>query len=163
MQTKFNFPRSTQDELLSSQGLRCRDDPRRLLSQGFSHLFLHHFLSQQPDFTGRELMFPELKNETLKASIRVLVGDGVRDNMKELNRQSFQMMLHGSECYCCRLVAQSCPTLCDPMDCSPPGPSVHGILQARILEWVAMPSSRGSSRPKDQTLVSCNGRWVLYD
>ena len=38
---------------------------------------------------------------------------------------------------------QSCPTLCDPMDCSPPGSSAHGILQARILEWVAMPSSRG--------------------
>ena len=42
------------------------------------------------------------------------------------------------------LVAQSCPALCDPMDCSPPGSSVHGTLQARILEWVAMPSSRGS-------------------
>ena len=40
---------------------------------------------------------------------------------------------------------QSCPTLCDPMDYSPPGSSVHGILQARILEWVAMSSSRGSS------------------
>ena len=40
---------------------------------------------------------------------------------------------------------QSCLTLCDPMDCSPPGSSVHGILQARILEWVAMPSFRGSS------------------
>ena len=38
----------------------------------------------------------------------------------------------------CGLVAQSCPTLCDPMDCSPPGSSVHGILQARILEWVAI-------------------------
>ena len=44
-------------------------------------------------------------------------------------------------------VAQLCPTLCDPMDCSPPGSSVPGILQARILEWVAMPSSRGSSDP----------------
>ena len=42
---------------------------------------------------------------------------------------------------------QSCPTLCDPMDCSPPGSSVHGILQARILEWVDMPSSRGSPYP----------------
>ena len=42
---------------------------------------------------------------------------------------------------------QSCLTLCDPMDCSPPGSSVHGILQARILEWVAMPSSRGKSHP----------------
>ena len=44
-------------------------------------------------------------------------------------------------------VTQSCPTLCYPMDCSPPGSSVHGILQPRILEWVAMPSSRGSSDP----------------
>ena len=47
-------------------------------------------------------------------------------------------------------VAQSCPTLCNPMDCSPPGSSVHGILQAKIVEWVAMPSSRGTFQPKDQ-------------
>ena len=50
--------------------------------------------------------------------------------------------------------AQSCPTLCGPMDCSPPGSSVHGILQARILEWVAISFSRGSSQPRDQTWVS---------
>ena len=50
---------------------------------------------------------------------------------------------------------QSCPTLCDPMDCSLPGSSVHGILWARILEWVAMPSSSGSSRARDQIQVSC--------
>ena len=59
---------------------------------------------------------------------------------------------------------QSCPTLCDPMDCSPPGSSVHGILQARILEWVAISSSRGSSQPRDQIrllgLLHC--RWILY-
>ena len=48
-------------------------------------------------------------------------------------------------------VAQSCLTLCDPMDCSLPGSSVHGIFQARILEWVAVPSSRGSSQPRDRT------------
>ena len=54
-------------------------------------------------------------------------------------------------------VAQSCPTLCDPMDCSLPGSSVHGILQARILEWVAISFSRGSSRPRDRTWVSCTG------
>ena len=52
------------------------------------------------------------------------------------------------------VVSQSCSTLCDPMDCSPPSSSVHGILQARILEWVVMPSFRGSSQPKDQTQVS---------
>ena len=47
------------------------------------------------------------------------------------------------------------PNPCDPMDCSQPGSSVHGILQARILEWVAMPSSRGSPQPRDQTQVFC--------
>ena len=52
-------------------------------------------------------------------------------------------------------VAQSWPTLFDPMDCSPPGSSVHGILQARILEWVAIPFSRGSSWLRDRTCVSC--------
>ena len=51
-------------------------------------------------------------------------------------------------------VAQSCRTLCDPMDCSPLGSSVHGIFQARILEWVAISFSRGSSRPRDWTQVS---------
>ena len=50
--------------------------------------------------------------------------------------------------------AQPCLTLCEPMDCSLPGSSVHGILQERILEWVAMSSSRGSSQPRDQTQVS---------
>ena len=57
-----------------------------------------------------------------------------------------------SPCGCS--VAQSCLTLCDPIDCSPPGSSVHGILQARILECVAMPSSRGSSQRRDQTCIS---------
>ena len=51
-------------------------------------------------------------------------------------------------------VAQLCPTLCDPMDCSLPGSSVHGIIQARILEWVAIPFSRGSSWPRNRTQVS---------
>ena len=53
------------------------------------------------------------------------------------------------------LVAQSCPTLCDPMDCSPPGSSVHGLLQARTLEWVAISLFRASSWPGDRTQVSC--------
>ena len=53
------------------------------------------------------------------------------------------------------LVVQSCPTFCHHMDCRPPGSSVHGILQARILEWVAISFSRGSSQPRDRTWVSC--------
>ena len=52
---------------------------------------------------------------------------------------------------CFELVTQSCLTLCDPVDCSPPGSSVHGILQARILEWVAISFSRGSFQPRDWT------------
>ena len=61
--------------------------------------------------------------------------------------------------------AQSCLALCDAMDCSLPGSSVHEILQARISEWVAISFSRGSSPPRDQTHVSCIyciGRRVLY-
>ena len=51
--------------------------------------------------------------------------------------------------------AQSCLTLCDPMDCSPPGSSIHRIFQARVLYWVAISFSRGSSRPRDWIRVSC--------
>ena len=52
-------------------------------------------------------------------------------------------------------VAQLCLTLCDPMDCSLPGSSIHGIFQATVLEWVAISFSRGSSQPRDQTQVFC--------
>ena len=62
-------------------------------------------------------------------------------------------------CFC--LVIQSCPSLCDPMDCSPPGSSAHGISQARTLEWVAISFSRGSSQPRDQTLCLLLDRQIL--
>ena len=62
-------------------------------------------------------------------------------------------------------VAQLCPTLCNPMNCSLPGSSVHGIFQARILEWVAISFSRGSSQPRDRTLVFCvvGRRFTIWD
>ena len=72
-------------------------------------------------------------------------------------RSIFPLYLHTSlknACVCAKSL-QSCPTLSDPMDCSPPGSSVHGILQARILEWAAISSSRGSSQPRDRTQVAC--------
>ena len=62
-------------------------------------------------------------------------------------------------CRC--LVAQPCPTLCNPMDCSPLGSSVHGISQARTLEWVSISFSRSSTWPRDQIHVSCIGMWIL--
>ena len=73
-------------------------------------------------------------------------------------------MSESSLCVCAKSL-QSCLTLCNPLDCSLPGSSSHGILQARILEWAAMPSSRGCSQPRDRTRVShvsCIGRRVLY-
>ena len=63
---------------------------------------------------------------------------------------------HEKECGCvcvCAKLLQLCPTLCDPVDCSPTGSSVHEILQARTLEWVAVPSSRASLPPRDGTHV----------
>ena len=67
--------------------------------------------------------------------------------------QSF--MVYVSLMHACIQSLQSCLTLCNSMHCSPPGSSVHRILQARILEWVAVPTFRGSSQPKDQTHVFC--------
>ena len=67
--------------------------------------------------------------------------------------------------HCCQWVTRSCLTIWDPVDCSPPGSSVHGILQARMLEWVATSFSRGSYQPWDWTCisrVSCVHRQILY-
>ena len=69
-----------------------------------------------------------------------------------------------SLCVCaCAKLPQSYPTLCNPMECSPPGSSVHGILQARILEWVAMPSSRGSSQTQGLNSRLLQRRRILYN
>ena len=66
--------------------------------------------------------------------------------------------------YCTVLVTQSCPTLCNSLDRSPPGSSVHGIRQARILEWIAIPFSRGSSQPRVWTRVACTaGRFFTTE
>ena len=64
-------------------------------------------------------------------------------------------------CVCVYARAQAYQTLCDPMDCSLPGSSVHGILQARTLEWGAISSSRGSPPPREHVHISCFDRWGL--
>ena len=67
-------------------------------------------------------------------------------------------------CVCVCSVPQLCQTFCDFLDCRPPGSSVYGILQARILEWVTILFSRGSSQPRDQTHVSCSaGRFLTTE
>ena len=80
-----------------------------------------------------------------------------RSPFSKVSRELIDTWCHGNISKLVRVCVKSlqlCPTLCNPMDCSPPGSSVHGILQARILEWVALPSSRGSSPPRDRTWVS---------
>ena len=74
---------------------------------------------------------------------------------KNMHWAFYKCWVFTNTCVCICLCAQSCPTLCDPMGCSLPGSSVHGILQARILAWVAISFSKGSSQPRDQTWVSC--------
>ena len=81
---------------------------------------------------------------------------------------SVYLMKRINKCVKWSEVAQSCPTLCDPVGCSPPGSSTHGILQARILEWVAISFSSWSSRPRDQTQVSriadrCFNLWATWE
>ena len=73
----------------------------------------------------------------------------------KLNIWDLMANLHFNKLFVCMLVVQSYLTLWDHMDCSPPSASVHGILQAGILEWVAISFSRESSWPRDQTQVSC--------
>ena len=70
------------------------------------------------------------------------------------------LSVYSATCMC--QVTLVVPSSFNPIDWSPPGSSVHGILQVRRLEWVAVPSDRGSSRPGDRTRISCIGRRVLY-
>ena len=81
-------------------------------------------------------------------------------NLKIYTEKETTAEIEVQVCMCS--VIQSCLTLCDPMDCSPPGFSAHGISQARILGWIAISSSRGSSQLRGQTCISCIGRLVFF-
>ena len=87
--------------------------------------------------------------------------DGPRDyhsKWSKLDRERTSIWHHWWGWFNCSVMSNSVR----PMDCSPPGSSVHGILQAKILDWVAISFSRGSSQPQDRTWVSCIGRWIRY-
>ena len=84
---------------------------------------------------------------------------------KQVEWEQWTKLSFNSFTACMYSVVQLCSTLCNPMDCSPPVFSVHGIFWARILEWFVIPFSRGSSRPRDWTWVSCIsciGKKILY-
>ena len=83
----------------------------------------------------------------------------------KMNESAPSPVCYGQHNHVCMLITQLCLTLGDSVDCSLQGSSVHGILQARILEWGTIPFSRESSQPKDWTHISyifCTGKWVLY-
>jgi len=93
----------------------------------------------------------------------------LRVNPRERGAQGIHLAIPFYICVCvCVCVTGShltvclCPTLFDPIDCSPSVSSVHGISQARRLDWVAISSSKGSSQPRGQTHISSIGRWILY-
>ena len=87
-------------------------------------------------------------------SVSVCVCVCVRERERDREKLSVgNGEMHVVMCACS--VVQSCLTLCDPLDCSPPSSNVHGIFQTRTLEWIAVSSSRASSRPRDQSCISC--------
>ena len=80
-------------------------------------------------------------------------GDSLREDVEDPDLHISQLL--SLDLCCCDSISKSYPTLCDSMDCSPPGSSVHGILQARMLEGVAILFTKGTSQPRDRTCVSC--------
>ena len=72
------------------------------------------------------------------------------------------LLWHIGTCACICSVAHFCPTLCHNLDCHLPDSSVHGISQARTLEWVTLPSFRGPSQPRDPTCISFTGRQIFF-
>ena len=109
------------------------------LDHTWRHSDFPYFLQSEPEFCNKEFV------------IWAVVS----------SRACFCRLYRASPLAMLCLVAQPSPTLCNPLDCSSPGSSVHRILQARILEWVAMPSCRGSSQPRDRMQVSCIAGRIL--
>ena len=116
----------------------CGEKKSRYESQ-LTHIFLRvYYLKEISEFVGYWYMIlVGVKTIKCKTKSLEVMSPSLRTR-KELHKLKV-------------LVSQSCPTLYNPVDCSPPGSSVHGILQARGLEWVAISFSRGSSQPRNQT------------
>ena len=141
--------------LKATEGLLClsADGPSSCQRSSLSGWCQQHPLLAFRAACGRSAGYPAYRASLVVSLLR-----------PQLRKQPPLKLLSTRACVCAKWL-HLCLTLHNPMDCSLPGSSVHRILQARLLEWVAMLSSRGSSRPKDQTLVSyvsCFGRRVPY-
>ena len=103
----------------------------------------------------------QVNNQQLELDIEQQTGSKLgKEYIKAVYCHSAYLTYMQSAMLC--LVTQLCPTLCNPMDCSLPASSIHGVSQARILEWVAISLSGGSFQPRGWTHVSCTGRQILY-
>ena len=148
---------------------RLTPDPQALYFRGRVHLgCLQHFILTPFCSTVLELLKTTiiflLNKSSLFSFLPHLEGKLQIATLREVVNANHYLP-HPCFLSCCHLVVKSCLVFCNPMDCSRPGSFIHGIFQARILEWVATSSSRGSSRPRDQTHISCVpciGRQILY-
>ena len=132
---------------------------------------LYHLSHQGFCIRGRKIWAPPKKRVKIldRTGIWALLDKNIPSMLNILSLSTVIWLYNGKSLFCgivciCTCL-YTCLTLYDPMNCSLPGSSVHGILQARILEWVAISFSRASSRPRDRTHVSsisCTGRWILY-
>ena len=111
------------------------------------------FISKMKCLRLRETQYTTLGHTVwMWQKVRIQIWDHVTSEAKHLPSKLHSILPSIYDIFCaCAKSVQLYPTLCDPMDCGSPGSSVHGILQTRILEWVAMPSSRRSSQPRSPT------------
>ena len=145
--------------------LTCSQTCQLCFHLGSLHLLLH--LSLRDSFPKYEFPHCSLNGKTFSDNlIKTCTPKGLQTvlTLFYILTSLVYTLLHAYVFVCAKLL-QSCLSLCDRLDYNPPGVSVHGILQARIPEWVAMPFSRGSSGPRDQThisFVSCFGRQGFF-
>ena len=116
--------------------------------------FIHYIkCSDRLDHLEKSRMRSEKGSMTYKVKLCKDLPEVLHSDIKDLN--SGNKIVQAKS-------LQLCPLLCNPRTCSPPGTSVHGILQARILVWVVMPSSRGSSQPRNWTWIFCVLLWKAH-